>query len=57
MVRLEETRDETGRAGYHVGVAFVADTEEDVRRIDGLAAEIYRPFDGEEPPEDVDRLG
>lgn len=44
VVRLEEISEETGdRARYHVGVAFLADTKEDARKLEGLASEIYRP--------------
>ena len=57
VVRLEEASEETGdEARYHVGVAFLADTEEDGRRLDGFASEVYRPLehdhalDGVDPP-------
>jgi diguanylate cyclase (GGDEF)-like protein len=44
VVRLEETTEETGeRARYHVGVAFLADTDEDAKKLEGFASEIYRP--------------
>lgn len=44
VVRLEETSEETGEhARYHMGVAFLADTDEDTKKLEGLASEIYRP--------------
>ena len=44
VVRLEETSEETGdHPRYHVGVAFLADTDEDAKRLEGFASEIYRP--------------
>lgn len=44
VVRLEETFEETGgQVSYQVGVAFLADTDEDARKLEGLASEIYRP--------------
>jgi hypothetical protein len=56
VVRLEEAPGD--RARYHVGVAFVADDEEDVRRLETLASEIYDPHESlEEETADVDRLG
>ncbi len=47
VVRLEEAPGESGdRTRYHLGVAFVVDTEEDARRLETLASEIYRPLEG-----------
>ena len=41
-----------------MGVAFVADTGEDAKKIDRLASEIYRESELAEPPRtDVDRIG
>ncbi|MGH9335798.1 MAG: PilZ domain-containing protein, partial [Vicinamibacteria bacterium] len=59
VVRLEEAPEKPGdRAGYYLGVAFVADTEEDRRRLETLASEIYGPPDlREEVRTDLDRLG
>jgi len=58
VVRLEETSEETGdRARYHVGVAFLADTDEDARKLEGLASEIYRPELHDVKAEGVDNLG
>ncbi|GMR22580.1 MAG: hypothetical protein BMS9Abin37_0939 [Acidobacteriota bacterium] len=58
VVRLEETSEETGdHARYHVGVAFLADTDEDTRKLEGLALEIYRPEHHDAQPEGVDNLG
>ena len=58
VVRLEETSEETGdHARYHVGVAFLADTDEDARKLEGLAEEIYRPEHHDTRPEGVDNLG
>jgi len=58
VVRLEETSEETGdHARYHVGVAFLADTDEDARKLEGLAAEIYRPEHHDTRREGVDNLG
>jgi diguanylate cyclase (GGDEF)-like protein len=56
VVRLEEAPGE--HAGYHLGVAFVADDEEDARRLESLASEIYGPLEargGESS--DLDHLG
>jgi diguanylate cyclase (GGDEF)-like protein len=49
VVRLEEAPGDDNR--YHLGVAFVADDEEDARRLETLASEIYRPLEshGGEP--------
>lgn len=53
VVRLEETSEETGdRARYYVGVAFLAETDEDARKLEGLASEIYRPEHHNAEPED-----
>lgn len=59
VVRLEETAEETGdQARYHVGVAFLADTEEDAQMLEGFASEIYRPEHEESSAEaGVDKLG
>ncbi len=56
VVRLEEAPGDHAR--YHLGVAFVADNEEDARRLETLASEIYGPLEshGGEPT-DIDRLG
>jgi len=56
VVRLEEAPGNHAR--YHVGVAFVADDEEDARRLETLASEIYGPLEthGDEST-DLDRLG
>lgn len=49
VVRLEETdKDNAELARYQVGVAFLAETDEEARKLEGLASEIYRP------PEDTD---
>jgi diguanylate cyclase (GGDEF)-like protein len=56
VVRLEEAPGDHAR--YHLGVAFVADNEEDTRRLETLASEIYGPLEshgGESA--DLDRLG
>jgi diguanylate cyclase (GGDEF)-like protein len=58
VVRLEEAPEGTGdRSRYHVGVAFIADTDEDARKLETLASEIYGPI--EQHPHDggLDRLG
>jgi diguanylate cyclase (GGDEF)-like protein len=57
VVRLEEALEDGGRPQYHVGVAFVADTDEDAKQLEGLASEIYRPIEPPVLPEDLDRLG
>ncbi len=58
VVRLEETSEETGdHARYHVGVAFLADTDEDARKLEGLASEIYRPEHRDGEPDGVDNRG
>jgi diguanylate cyclase (GGDEF)-like protein len=59
VVRLEEAPGKSGdRARYHVGVAFVADDEEDARRLETLASEIYGPLEHPaDEPNDLDRLG
>jgi len=56
VVRLEEAPGDHAR--YHLGVAFVADDEEDARRLETLASEIYGPLEahGAEPT-DLNRLG
>ena len=41
----------------NVGVAFLADTDEDARKLEGLASEIYRPEHHDAQPEGVDNLG
>jgi diguanylate cyclase (GGDEF)-like protein len=44
VVRLEETFEQSGgQVRYLVGVAFLADTDEEARKLEGLASEIYRP--------------
>jgi diguanylate cyclase (GGDEF)-like protein len=56
VVRLEEAPGDQAR--YHVGVAFVADDEEDVRRLETLASEIYGPLESHEgESSDLDRIG
>ncbi|HEY7698769.1 MAG TPA: diguanylate cyclase [Vicinamibacteria bacterium] len=59
VVRLEEAPEQSGdRARYHVGVAFLADDEEDAQRLETLASEIYGPLEshgGESS--DHDRIG
>ena len=40
-----------------MGVAFLADTDEDARKLEGLASEIYRPLHLDAQPEGVDNLG
>ena len=41
-----------------MGVAFVADDEEDVRRLETLASEIYGPLESHEGKSgDLDRIG
>jgi diguanylate cyclase (GGDEF)-like protein len=56
VVRVEEAPAD--RARYHVGVAFVVDDEEDARRLETLASEIYVPRASlESEPVDVDRFG
>ena len=43
---------------YHVGVAFVADADEDTKKLDNLASEIYRKSELDELPRtDVNRIG
>jgi len=56
VVRLEEAPGDHAR--YHLGVAFVADDEEDARRLETLASEIYGPLEahGAEPT-DLNRIG
>ncbi len=54
VVRLEEAPGD--QASYHVGVAFVADDEEDVRRLETLASEIYGPCESHQSS-DLDRIG
>ena len=55
VVRLEEAPGD--RARYHVGVAFVTDDEEDVRRLETLASEIYGPLESHEgESSDLDRI-
>jgi diguanylate cyclase (GGDEF)-like protein len=44
VVRLEEAPGDEAR--YHVGVAFLADDEEDLRRLETIASEIYAPLEG-----------
>jgi diguanylate cyclase (GGDEF)-like protein len=56
VVRLEEAPGEHPR--YHVGVAFVADDEEDARRLETLASEIYGPLESHpDESSDLDQLG
>jgi diguanylate cyclase (GGDEF)-like protein len=55
VVRLEEASEQN--TGYHVGVAFVADTDEDARKLEDFASEIYRPIEQQPPRPDVDRTG
>ncbi len=58
VVRLEEAPEGTGdRSRYHVGVAFIADTDEDARKLETLASEIYGPIEQHLDPGDLDRLG
>ena len=57
VVRLEEALEDTGDTRYHVGVVFLADTEEDNRRLAGFASEIYRPLVHDRPIEGVDPPG
>jgi diguanylate cyclase (GGDEF)-like protein len=58
VVRLEEAPEGTGdRTRYHVGVAFIVDTDEDARRLETLASEIYGPLDPHPGREDFNRLG
>jgi hypothetical protein len=58
-VRLEEAPGKSeDRARYHVGVAFLADDEEDARRLETLASEIYRPLESHgSESKDLDRRG
>ena len=49
--------EDTGDTRYHVGVVFLADTEEDNRRLAGFASEIYRPLVHDRPIEGVDPPG
>ena len=56
VVRFEEVSNKDAR--YHVGVAFVADTDENAKKLDHLTSEIYRKSEPDEPPRtDVDRIG
>ena len=64
VVRLEEISDETGdKARYQLGVAFLADTDQDTKNLEGLAAELYRPHELElgenaaNAANDVDQTG
>jgi len=59
VVRLEEAPGKSGDcARYHVGVAFLADDEEDVRRLETLASEIYGSLEHQAgEPTDRDQLG
>jgi diguanylate cyclase (GGDEF)-like protein len=58
VVRLEEAPEGTGdRSRYHVGVAFIADTDEDARKLETLASEIYGPLEQHPHHGDLDRLG
>ncbi len=60
VVRLEETSGATGDpVRYQVGVAFVADTDEDARKLEGFASEIYSPEHHEAQSEScsVDKFG
>jgi diguanylate cyclase (GGDEF)-like protein len=57
VVRLEEAPGKSGdRARYHVGVAFLADNEEDARKLETLASEIYGPLEGHGGSSDASRL-
>ena len=45
VVRLEEAADDAGdndNARYNVGVAFVTESDEEARKLEGFASEIYR---------------
>ncbi len=54
VVRLEETgTDADEHTRYQVGVAFLAETDEEARKLEGLASEIYRP---PEDPEEVSSM-
>ena len=56
VVRFEEASNKD--AMYHVGVAFVADADEDTKKLDNLASEIYRKSELDELPRtDVNRIG
>jgi diguanylate cyclase (GGDEF)-like protein len=58
VVRLEQAPEEPGESPrYHVGVAFLAETDEEARKLETLASEIYRPIEPQPRREDVDRLG
>ena len=57
VVRLEEASEDTGDTRYHVGVVFLADSEEDNRRLEGFASEIYRPLVHDHSGEDMDPPG
>jgi diguanylate cyclase (GGDEF)-like protein len=48
VVRLEETSAADERARYHLGVAFVADNDEDARKLERLALAIYGPLEDHE---------
>jgi len=54
VVRLEEAPGNDAR--YHMGVAFVADDEEDARRLETLASEIYGPLERHGDEADLDQL-
>ena len=54
VVRMEKGSEDTR---YHVGVVFLADSEEDNRRLEGFASEIYRPLVHSHTGEDVDPPG
>ncbi len=56
VVRLEEAPGDHSR--YYLGVAFVADDEEDARTLETLASEIYGPLENHAAETtDVDRVG
>jgi diguanylate cyclase (GGDEF)-like protein len=58
VVRLEEALEGAGDPRrYHVGVAFIADTAEEARKLETLASEIYGPIEHHPPHEGLDRLG
>jgi diguanylate cyclase (GGDEF)-like protein len=58
VVRLEQAPEEAGESPrYHVGVAFLAETDEEARKLETLASEIYRPIEPHARREDLDRLG
>jgi len=54
VVRLEEAEESGDYGRYQVGVAFLAETDEEARKLEGLASEIYRPPEGPEEPAAMD---